>query len=811
MAKLLRLDVAQLTDVGRKREHNEDNMAYVIPKDLQVMTRKGALFIVADGMGGHAAGEVASEIAVDTVSNAYYQDESDDIPNSLLQAIRRANAAIHQRAAENMLRSGMGTTCVAAVLRGNQAYIANVGDSRAYFIRKSRIYQISQDHSWVAEQVRAGLLTEEQARTHAQRNVITRSLGTQPDVEIDIFREVLEEGDTLILCSDGLSGLVNDDDLLHTVDQFVPQESVYHLVERANENGGPDNITAIVARVQEVGLEAANVRQPVPVPIGGSELSNEDTARLFAPPVVGLNQPLRNGNLLAPASGSTFPYGSSSLISSESDTAPQPVLQTRRRQGRLFYPTLFMLLLLILVAGSGGGYYLLHINQSQTINQTLNNATALIGQASGETVHNPVQALHDLASAQQKLQDLKQHYSLSASVTTQLTNLQNQLVSATKSAIIQYNQSGLITLLPCTNSAPTNSLSASPATSLAVINANNTPLTYTLGQDGQIYQLIQSSANQYTLTSAFAPANTLILSIIGIKNQLFALSQQMTNGTVSNHTLYLLNPGPHGNLQIGKSTSFDAAHLASGQTPTLLTAWSDGTNTVLYVVITSSSTQNSATILAYTVDAKGLSAPIASPISVSERIVSLAAASNQLFFVEADGSMWNAAISTDHKISTVAQVLVNQPIATPLASDPQQFTVNNNVPTATATTTKGTMPLTFPFSQNASTLLSAAMVKGVDGVPHYHLFIGDPTNHRVLDLTQLPAPGGPVQAPTSTPANSSQSLTLTLVQQYVSHTYFTTIKGLAIDANVTLTILGQLANANEDLVVINGAQKSCAS
>src|SRR5215471_16709614 len=119
VAKQLRLDVAQLTDVGRKREHNEDNMAYVIPKDPQVMARKGALFIVADGMGGHAAGEVASEIAVDTVSDAYYQDDGDDVSASLVRAIKRANASIHQRAAENMLRSGMGTTCVAAALRGD--------------------------------------------------------------------------------------------------------------------------------------------------------------------------------------------------------------------------------------------------------------------------------------------------------------------------------------------------------------------------------------------------------------------------------------------------------------------------------------------------------------------------------------------------------------------------------------------------------------------------------------------------------------------------------------------------------------------
>src|SRR5213082_841375 len=197
--KQLRLEVAQLTDVGRKREHNEDNMAYVIPKDQQVMAKKGALFIVADGMGGHAAGEVASEIAVDTVSNVYYQDDSDDVAYSLLHAIKRANALIHQRAAENMLRSGMGTTCVAAVLRGNMAYIANIGDSRAYIVRGGQVKQVSQDHSWVAEQVRAGLLTEDLARTHAQRNVITRSLGTQPDVEIDIFSEPLQQGENIYL------------------------------------------------------------------------------------------------------------------------------------------------------------------------------------------------------------------------------------------------------------------------------------------------------------------------------------------------------------------------------------------------------------------------------------------------------------------------------------------------------------------------------------------------------------------------------------------------------------------------------------
>src|SRR5216684_4674925 len=319
-------------------------MAYVIPKDQQVMTKKGALFIVADGMGGHAAGEVASEIAVDTVSNVYYQDDSDDVAVSLLHAIRRANASIYQRAAENMLRTGMGTTCVAAVLRGNMAYIANVGDSRAYLLRGSQVKQVSQDHSWVAEQVRAGLLTEDQARTHAQRNVITRCLGTQAEVDIDVFQEELKEGDSLVLCSDGLSGLVSDEELLRIVDQFVPQESVYHLVERANENGGPDNITAIVVGVQEVGEEPPNVRYPVVV--GGREMG-EDTVTHGMFSDVTLGTAVSNGEI--GISSGPLRLSSGPLISSpDSITSPQAALKKQQPgRSRLFYPILALIALLL--------------------------------------------------------------------------------------------------------------------------------------------------------------------------------------------------------------------------------------------------------------------------------------------------------------------------------------------------------------------------------------------------------------------------------------------------------------------------------
>ncbi len=243
------LVVAQRTDVGRKRQHNEDNVAYIIPRDEQLLSIKGALFIVADGMGGHAAGEVASEIAVNTVCTLYYQDTDPDVTMSLMNAIRYANLAIYQSAHENEQQSGMGTTCVVAIVRGDTAFIANVGDSRAYLVRRGMVKQVTQDHSWVNEQVRMGNLSEEEARTHEMRNVITRSLGPFPEVDVDIFAEQLEEGDALVLCSDGLSGMMTDIDILHIVESSSPREGVLRLIEYANAQGGPDNITAIVVRV----------------------------------------------------------------------------------------------------------------------------------------------------------------------------------------------------------------------------------------------------------------------------------------------------------------------------------------------------------------------------------------------------------------------------------------------------------------------------------------------------------------------------------------------------------------------------------
>ncbi len=251
MSKQLRLEVAELTDVGRRRDSNEDNMTRLVPKDPKVLERKGAIFVVADGMGGHAAGEVASEIAVEAIRETYYEAESDDVAEVLVQAIKQANQVIYDRATEQAGRAGMGTTCVTVVVRGSLAYIANVGDSRVYLIREGQIRQLTHDHSWVAEQVRAGMLTDEQARTHAHRNVITRALGTQPEVEADLFAEVLQDGDLLLLCSDGLSGPVPDEELNRIISSSSPQEAVRGLIAQANEQGGPDNITAVLIHILE--------------------------------------------------------------------------------------------------------------------------------------------------------------------------------------------------------------------------------------------------------------------------------------------------------------------------------------------------------------------------------------------------------------------------------------------------------------------------------------------------------------------------------------------------------------------------------
>ena len=249
----MRVTSCGMTDVGLKRGHNEDN--YLINEELH-------LYVVADGMGGHAGGEYASAIAVNTVeeivTSMELHPDTDDDPDpvevnrqKIVHAIRLAGRRIYEKAKEQPEYHGMGTTAVVLMLDAGNGFFAHVGDSRIYLVRDGKAEQVTEDHSLIAEKLRHGLITPEEAKNHRMRNVITRSLGYQEDVEVDLQVRALRRGDLLLLCSDGLSGHVNQDEIgKHLVD-FPPQEAARRLIALACDRGGDDNITVIVTRIDE--------------------------------------------------------------------------------------------------------------------------------------------------------------------------------------------------------------------------------------------------------------------------------------------------------------------------------------------------------------------------------------------------------------------------------------------------------------------------------------------------------------------------------------------------------------------------------
>jgi protein phosphatase len=246
------LEVAQRTDIGRKRAHNEDHLLTAVPGDDPLLRTRGALFVVADGMGGQGNGAVASELAAQTTRAYYYQDHQRDIPAALIYSIQQANAAVCDANTRKQLQEAggldMGTTCVAAVLHEQTLYVANVGDSRVYVLHEGRLRQVTRDHSLVAKLVERGELSAAEGRAHPQRALIYRALGSTA-VEPDIFIEPMHEGDTFILCSDGLHSVVEDEEMRTIVERYSPEESAQLLIARANTEGGPDNVTAIVVHV----------------------------------------------------------------------------------------------------------------------------------------------------------------------------------------------------------------------------------------------------------------------------------------------------------------------------------------------------------------------------------------------------------------------------------------------------------------------------------------------------------------------------------------------------------------------------------
>lgn len=245
-----------LTHVGRQRQHNEDS--FLVENDAR-------LFLVADGMGGHAAGEIASRIAVDSISEFILHTKEDEgtwphaydenlkrSTNRLMAAVRLANTRVLEAMRKDARLRGMGTTVVACLADETTVSVAHVGDSRAYLIRDNQLSRITNDHSWVFEQVQAGMLTEAEAEKHPLRNVITRALGGALQVSPDAREIEAKSGDVYLLCSDGLTGMVPEDEILRLVNSHDGdlEAACQELIDAANANGGLDNVTAVLVRTE---------------------------------------------------------------------------------------------------------------------------------------------------------------------------------------------------------------------------------------------------------------------------------------------------------------------------------------------------------------------------------------------------------------------------------------------------------------------------------------------------------------------------------------------------------------------------------
>ena len=268
----MRIDASARTDVGRVRKNNED--AFRVDPEID-------LYVLSDGMGGQAHGEVASALAVDTVTChcreakndpdvTLYGDGRPDLcehSNRLLSAVRLANRRIFEAATQNEAQEGMGATIVAAWFDDRRMSLAHVGDSRAYLLRAGSFEQLTADHSLVAEHVRRGTMTPQEAEASQLQNVLVRALGTQDQVDVDIDEQILIEGDALLLCSDGLTHMVTDPEIASTLSTYEPaQAAADRLIELANEYGGEDNVTVIVIRIvaEPTGLMARLRRQSKP-------------------------------------------------------------------------------------------------------------------------------------------------------------------------------------------------------------------------------------------------------------------------------------------------------------------------------------------------------------------------------------------------------------------------------------------------------------------------------------------------------------------------------------------------------------------
>jgi PPM family protein phosphatase len=329
------------SDVGLVRSENQDFGTYTTAQEELESHPGGRLLIVADGMGGHRGGATASRLAAETVKAQFLGSETSDIPTALRESLTRANARIFAEAQANPELRGMGTTTSVLAVRGEQGWLAHVGDSRIYLVRNGEIQQLTDDHSLVATMVREGLLTSAEAETHPRRNVLQRSMGVAEDVEVDLRGPIeLQPGDTFILCSDGLHGLVKEPELKEIATRPI-EVAADEFLRKALERGAPDNVTVIVARVEESdGSEPTLVeRLEETQPLDYLDETQKDTQKLVAVTEPVAEAPSLRVSEETPATGSsaTRPLGDSA---------------TRRSS-----PLLIWLVLMIVLSGGAAAWY----------------------------------------------------------------------------------------------------------------------------------------------------------------------------------------------------------------------------------------------------------------------------------------------------------------------------------------------------------------------------------------------------------------------------------------------------------------------
>jgi PPM family protein phosphatase len=315
-----------LSDPGRKRRRNEDAWVCQPP-----------IFAVADGMGGARGGEIASRLAAAALRE---DDSGASGEERVIRLIQEANRRVYERSSEDSDASGMGTTVTVALVEDGSVTIGHVGDSRAYLIRGDSLEQLTDDHSLVAELVRSGRLSPEEAESHPQRSVITRALGTDPDVDVDTLSVAAEPGDLFLICSDGLTSMVGDDTILDIVERNRSnlEDAAKELVNKANRSGGEDNITVVFFEIAAEGAAVLEETRPMPaVDEAGAATTDEDT-------LSGLERvPAVDTMVVAPEAAA------------EAEAQPSP---PKRRRWRVL---VLLLLTLLLLAGAAVLYWALYL------------------------------------------------------------------------------------------------------------------------------------------------------------------------------------------------------------------------------------------------------------------------------------------------------------------------------------------------------------------------------------------------------------------------------------------------------------------